>query len=713
VDQQYVHSLSQGEDRHGGAKEKTYFAPRYQTVRQIERKHAGDGLQAAVGAVGQWGFGGTSMTNLKNQRLEIGLIILIVVVSILLVFFGWRTLSDNRDYIAAEERINQVNEQLRALNLTLSAFQDAEIGQRGYLLTNNPRYLEPYENALKEVDARLAWLARGIRGETRYQLYLAEINRLKVEKLDELQQTLILHNQGRHADALKMVSSDRGKQIMDRLRMLSGEMVTEKRTELESIKQASRQRGESAERSTYLFVASIALFMALAYAYLLFDLRERGRLKARAEFAENHDELTGLHNRNFFRDLLSSHVRHVYREGTRIALVFVNLDNFKSVNEELGFASGNQVLIEVANRLEETARKGDAVARLRNDEFAILVSRVSSIEELSSFAGRLVDALTPSLFPDMPEKYLGVSIGIAICPDDASSAGELLNCANDAVYKAKTEGRSRYRFFRETIDTAPTRAQILTGGLHRAVERKEFELRFQPQVDAKTHSIVGVETLLRWTHPDLGPISPDEFIPIAEKTGLILPIGVWVLREACKQVQQWNLLGAGWVVAVNVSAVELIGEDFVQVVSDALADSGLPAHQLEIEITERALMSERAAQELNRIKQRGVQVSIDDFGTGYSSLSYLTRLSVDALKIDKSFVTAIPGNAKDCGIVRTIINIGKELDIKVIAEGVETRDQAQFLRDHGCDVGQGYLFYKPRTAGEIDRLLQAVPHTSH
>ncbi|GAB3546768.1 hypothetical protein GCM10027343_25100 [Noviherbaspirillum agri] len=652
------------------------------------------------------------MTNLKNQRLEIGLIVLIVIVSVLLVFSGWRTLNDHREYIAAEERINHVNEQLRALNLTLSAFQDAEIGQRGYLLTSNPRYLEPYENALKEIDARLDWLARGLKEESRYQLHLAEINRIKIEKLDELHQTVVLHKQGRHAAALAMVNSDRGKLIMDRLRMLSGEMVTDKRAELARIKQTSVQRGERAEHSTYLFGASIALFMALAYAYLLFDLRERGRLTARAEFAENHDELTGLHNGKFFRDLLSSHVRQGYREGTRIALVFVNLDNFKSVNQEFGFVSGNQVLIEIASRLAETARKGEAVARLRNDEFAIMVSRANSIEDLSSFAGRLIDALTPSLIPEMPEKYLGFSIGIAIYPDDASSAGQLLDCANEAVAKAKTEGRARYRFFRETVDTAPTRAQILTSGLHRAVERKEFELRFQPQVDARTHRIVGVETLLRWTHPELGVVSPDEFIPIAEKTGLILPIGVWVLREACKQVQQWNLLGANWVVAVNVSAAELLGEDFVQVVSDALAESGLPAHQLEIEITERALMSERAAQELSRIKQLGVQVSIDDFGTGYSSLSYLTRLSVDALKIDKSFVTAIPGNAKDCSIVRTIINIGKELNIKVIAEGVETRDQAHFLRDQGCDIGQGYLFHKPRTADEIDRLLGAVSYTS-
>ncbi len=643
--------------------------------------------------------------------MEFGLFVLIFIVSLLLLFSGWRTINDNREYLGAEERINRINEQLRALNLTLSALQDAETGQRGYLLTNDLRYLEPYENALREMDVHFARLVNDIGQEAAFAGHIKEVGRLKQEKLDELRETLRLHDEVGRDQAMALVMSGHGKKTMDRLRLLTGEMRDAKRTELAAIEQASARRAKKAELSAWLFGGAIVLFMLLAYVFLLRDLSERGRLKGQAGFAENNDPLTGLHNRLFFRELLSSHLKHAYREGARAALLIVDLNDFKSINAEFGFAAGNQVLIEAANRLQETARKDDIVARLRGDEFGIFVPRVNSVEELSGFAARLIDALTPSLIPDMPERYVGVSIGIAIYPEDAGRTGELLERANEAVRKARLDGRSRYRFCRDSIDTAPSRAEILTNGLHRAVERQAFMLYFQPQVDLATQRIVSVEALVRWQHPELGPVSPDEFIPLAEKTGLVLPMGVWILREACVQVQTWNRQGADCGLAVNVSAAELVRADFVQVVSDALAHSGLPARRLEIEITERALMSERAGEELQRIKQLGVCISIDDFGTGYSSLAYLSRLPIDALKIDKSFIASMSANGKDRALVRTIINIGQELGIGLIAEGVETREQAQFLREHGCGVGQGYLFHKPAPATEIGRLLQNDYHS--
>jgi diguanylate cyclase (GGDEF)-like protein len=416
--------------------------------------------------------------------------------------------------------------------------------------------------------------------------------------------------------------------------------------------------------------------------------------------------MTGFYNHRFFRTLLKNSLKQAYRDRNRVALMMIDLRTSKGANPTPGIVGDEPLLGEVADQLSKIVRKEHVVARLRDDKFVILVSPAHEKRDLSILAESLVNKLTLSLIPSLRDKYLSVSIGIAIYPEDAQKASKLLECAARALQSEPTERKSRYRFYNETRETQTSRNEILTSGLHRAIEKQEFSLRFQPQLTLETGEIIGAEALVKWEHPELGPISPDEFISLAEKTGLIIPIGAWILQEACLQAGNWKTYGKPLRVAVNVSALQLADMDFVDAIDRALANSGLPAQQLEIEITERVLMDERTKKLLDKIRQLGVHISIDDFGTGYSSLSYRARFPANVLKIDKSFVNNIPASSKDCSVVKTIINIGKELDITIVAEGIENREQAEYLRLHGCDIGQGYLYHRPITSTELERLLR-------
>jgi diguanylate cyclase (GGDEF)-like protein len=420
----------------------------------------------------------------------------------------------------------------------------------------------------------------------------------------------------------------------------------------------------------------------------------------------NFDSLTGLANRHLFRTQLE---RITHNESERgCTLFFLDLDNFKLVNDSLGHAVGDKLLVIVAQRLSSRIQQGDLLARIGGDEFALICWHLHHPEAVAKTAERLLDALREPCVVDGSIIQTGTSIGIALAPRDADTPEALLNSADMALYAAKSGGRNTYRFFDRDIDSRARRRSTIQLDLHQALERSEFLLHFQPQIDAQTRAVVGFEALLRWQHPSGHMIAPDDFIPIAEETGLIVPIGAWVLNVACSTAMQWP---APLSVAVNLSAPQFAAAELVNVVRNALTHSGLPAHRLELEVTESLLIhdSSDALETLATLRKMGVRVALDDFGTGYSSLAYLRTFPLDKLKIDRSFVASLEGDIDAQAIVSAIIDLARALRLSTTAEGVETQAQLSILTALGCSDIQGYFFARPMAATQIENFLQQWP----
>lgn len=435
-----------------------------------------------------------------------------------------------------------------------------------------------------------------------------------------------------------------------------------------------------------------------------------------------HDSLTGLPNRRMFAELLKGAVAHARRHGEHLALLFLDVDDFKRVNDSLGHQVGDELLQEVADRFVQAVREYDcvsrgvpdeasnAVARLGGDEFIVLLPSLKRPLDAATVASRLLDAISHHLVVRGHEVHVNASIGITTYPQDGETASQLIKNADIAMYHAKAQGKNHYQFYTESMNIALVEHMALEGALRKAIARHELLLYYQPQVNAHTGAMVGVEALLRWRSPELGMVSPGAFIPLAEETGLIVPIGEWVLQEACRQNQAWQAVGLPPMpVSVNISNRQFSRPQFEETVKNALTASGLEPRYLDIELTETSIMDSpaQAAEILAGLKALGVQISMDDFGTGYSSLSALKRLPIDCLKIDQSFVHEITTDNDDAIIVSTIIAMSKSLNLKVIAEGVERPEQLEFLRENGCDLIQGYLFSKPVPADELTALLES------
>jgi len=422
-----------------------------------------------------------------------------------------------------------------------------------------------------------------------------------------------------------------------------------------------------------------------------------------------HDFLTDLPNRMLFNDRLTQAISLAVRQGRQLALMFVDLDHFKKINDSLGHGVGDKLLQSVAGRLVACVRRTDTVSRLGGDEFVILLSQVEHAEDAAFSARKILRALAAPHLIDNRSLDINVSIGVSTYPADGPDAESLMNKADTAMYEAKQLGRNNYQFFRRDMHARLADRQLLEGDLRYALGRKEFLLHYQPKYNLQTGQITGMEALIRWRHPLRGIVYPAQFISIAEECGLILPIGRWVLLEACRQARAWSDSGGGVVpIAVNVSAAEFSDKDFLSGVRAALIATGVEPPNLELELTESVLMqeAESTVTALSKLKTMGVQLAIDDFGTGYSSFTYLRRFPVDALKIHQSFVQEITADPGDATIVSAMINIGKSLRQRVIAEGVETRAQLNFLQRHGCGEGQGYYFSRPVVAEEAGKLLE-------
>jgi diguanylate cyclase (GGDEF)-like protein/PAS domain S-box-containing protein len=454
------------------------------------------------------------------------------------------------------------------------------------------------------------------------------------------------------------------------------------------------------------------------------DITMRKQAEKQIHYLAYYDSLTGLPNRAFYKELLSRALIYGRRHKTIMATLFIDLDGFKRINDTLGHDIGDELLKAVADSLAKCMRKTDYVARsndervpdtvsrLGGDEFIVLLSEISHDRDAARVAGRILEMLSKPFLISGHEVYISASIGIAVFPADGEDVESLLKNSDIAMYHAKELGKNTYQFYTKAMNAAALERLTMENELHKAIERKEFLLHYQPKLNISCGRVTGVEALIRWARPDGRLISPAEFIPIAEERGLIVPIGDWVLQEACSQYKKWQSTGARLAsIAVNISKRQLDQQQLLFVVTQVLRDSDIDPSCLELEITEGTIMHdpEKAIATLKRLKDMGVKISIDDFGKGYSSLDNLRRLPLDALKIDIFFTAKIAENTEDRAIVKAIIAMAHSLQLKVIAEGVETKEQLVVLRELGCDEAQGYLFSRPVPADECGRFIRETP----
>jgi diguanylate cyclase (GGDEF)-like protein len=469
-----------------------------------------------------------------------------------------------------------------------------------------------------------------------------------------------------------------------------------------------------ASRATYELLQAIMLaatpgLLILGTALSLRILQQRKRADDRVRHIAFHDDLTSLPNRLMLNQRLDQALSRHRRAGTQLAILFMDLDRFKVINDSLGHEVGDFLLRQVADRLRAQSREGDTVARMGGDEFVVLVENQANLLDISACARRLVEQLSAPYLLGEKACHVTLSIGISVFPSDGNDSQELLKAADVAMYRAKQTGRNNYQYYLPSMNVHTLERLELELDLSHALERGEFLLHYQPKVEIATGLITGIEALLRWKHPLRGLVPLLDFIPLAEETGLIVPIGEWVLATACARTKAWQDQGLTKLsVAVNLSARQFADSMLLPKLTRIIHASGIDPSSLELEITESMVMShgESAVAVLEKLKSIGVQIAIDDFGTGYSSLAYLKRFPIDTLKIDRSFIRDIPADSGDMKITRAIIAMAHSLKLKVVAEGVETPDQLKFLRTQRCDAVQGYFLYRPLPEDEVVRVLR-------
>ena len=440
------------------------------------------------------------------------------------------------------------------------------------------------------------------------------------------------------------------------------------------------------------------------------DITDLKKAEEQVRYMAYYDGLTGLPNRALFKEQLNYLISHAHRKKTNIVIMFLDLDRFKFINDTLGHAAGDELLKETAIRLKKIVREDDMVVRMGGDEFVLLFPEVSREENISKLAQKVLNAFKDSFMINGHEIFISTSIGISLYPYDGEDLNQLIKNADTAMYRAKELGRDNYQFYTESMNARALERLEMENNLRRALEKEELYLAYQPRMDLKTKEVLGVEALIRWNHPSLGLVSPVDFIPIAEETGLILSIGEWVLLTACKQAKAWHDMGYHNLrISVNISAVQFQKQDLVEVIRKVLDVTKLKPHLLELEITENMIMKNtgRTVKMIQILKSMGVKISIDDFGTGFSSLSYIKEFNTDSLKIDKSFVKDIGKNTNGESIINAIISMAHSLEMIVVAEGVETEQQLEFLSSKNCNEVQGFLFSRPIRADEIVLFLES------
>jgi diguanylate cyclase (GGDEF)-like protein len=447
---------------------------------------------------------------------------------------------------------------------------------------------------------------------------------------------------------------------------------------------------------------------ALCTSLIMRDVTDRKRAEEHIEYLAYHDELTGIPNRAHFQRSFEHTIAISQRQGLKSALMVIDLDRFKNINDIIGHEAGDQLLKQVAARLRTCLRDSDVLARLGGDEFVILMQDASTVEAVNTVAEKILEVTALPLLIDGQEFQITASIGISMSPHDGTDLKTLLRNSDVAMYRVKGSGKNSFQYFSPDMDLHGRERLSIEIALGRALERSEFELEFQPKMLVSSRHIVGMEALVRWRNPERGFMPPADFIAIAEETGMIVSIGDWVLMEACRHGESLRRAGhLNLSVAVNLSVRQLYDEGLAGRVGDALRESGFPAENLELEITESMVMhdAEQAIKVLKSLRDTGVRIAIDDFGTGYSSLAYLKRFPIDSLKIDRSFIRDLPNDRDDASITRSIIAMAHNMKLEVVAEGVETIPQLEFLDEHGCDEIQGFLYSEPLGAVAFERFL--------
>jgi diguanylate cyclase (GGDEF)-like protein/PAS domain S-box-containing protein len=482
-----------------------------------------------------------------------------------------------------------------------------------------------------------------------------------------------------------------------------------------AVQQRGRWRGEATgrRRDGFSFPQEMSLTAidGGGLVCVVRDVTERTYAEEQIKHLAYHDALTGLPNRLLFKDRLTVALSHAQRDRSRLAVLFLDLDRFKVINDSLGHNVGDQLLQAVAARVHACVRESDTVARLGGDEFTLLLPTLARAEDAAVVAQKILEAIRYPFHIEGREFFTTTSIGISLYPEDGTDAATLIKNADTAMYQAKEEGRDNYQLFNALVNAKALQRIALEHGLRKALLNDQMTLHYQPIFDLRSGRISGMEALLRWTHPDMGKISPAAFIPVAEATGVMVPIGTWVMRTACEQAKAWHDAGYKHLsLAVNLSVTQLQQPDLVTRVKEILEETGLPARFLELEITESSAMlsPEVSIRTLYDLKKLGIRISLDDFGTGHSSLSYLKRFPIDTLKIDQSFVRDINTDPDTAAIVTAIIAMAHSLRLKVIAEGVELSEQAAFLKRYACDQMQGYLIKPPVPAEEFLECLGDV-----
>ena len=450
------------------------------------------------------------------------------------------------------------------------------------------------------------------------------------------------------------------------------------------------------------------------YVGIAVDITERKEMLARVTHLATHDPLTRLAGRTLLQENTAQAVERSRRYGTRVAAFLIDIDQMKRINDSLGHAKGDQVLVEIADRLKRAVRSSDTVARVSGDEFVVVMPDIMSIEDVEQCGQNLVQWISPAISLDEHEVHVTASVGACVYPDFAPDAKHLLKRADAAMYAAKEDGRNQCRIFSEGMLKETAGRLAMEHALRHAVANGEMKMHYQPQVSLMSGHIVGMEGLLRWTHPKLGEVPPSVFVPLAEETGLIVPIGAWAFRTACTEAMRLREeLRMDFTISVNLSPRQFQQKDLLEVIEGALLVSGLPARSLEIEITENMVMvnSESNLNKLQKIRELGARIAIDDFGTGFSSFTYLLQYQVDRLKIDQSFVRKAVDDTNAAAVVRTIIAMSHGLSMKVVAEGVETEEQLRFLLRRKCDEAQGHFFSGPVPAEEFGKAVEAMGET--
>lgn len=590
-----------------------------------------------------------------------------------------------------------------------SAVSRSEAGQRSYIITGDKDYLEYSRDLLKTAGGRLGEI-RVLAGDDPAGLeQIGLLESLIAARAAEFESAIGLHLDGKNAAAIKSITTDRTKETLARTHEAFSRFGA---TLDELLARRTRELQRNSELSLVtLYTATLFSLALLGLVYYLVyrEIAERRQAEEKLRMVATRDPLTALPNRSLFRERLESAIAKAQRHGTRLAVLFIDLDRFKNINDTLGHEAGDMLLQVAAQRLSDRLRGIDMIARQGGDEFVVLVDELSDPAQAARLSQEILDAMAKPFVLCGQEFRVTASIGISTYPDDGRDMHALLKNADIAMYRAKEKGKNAFQFYSAQIDGYSMERLSLESSLCHALEREELALHYQPKVDAATGHVCGVEALLRWRHPDLGWIAPERFIPLAEESGLIVPIGAWALKTACAQARTWQRQGlSGLRVAVNLSPRQFASERLIHDIEAALHETGLEATALELEITESMVMNnpEQAVNLLGKLKSLGISLAIDDFGTGYSSLAYLKRFPIDSVKVDRSFIQDIPGDEESVAITRAVIAMAHSLRLKVVAEGVENEAQLEFLRSLGCDEMQGYCIGKPLPAGEVSQLIR-------